>query len=511
MKYSFFLLLLLNTALANYSVCENVFLFKYNKQNLSKFSDSSRSKILKFNENLVNSNDLNYQMKSLNMQFNKLVFNFSASRTKILNTAEKYKSNQTIYYTFIEKKLEGLLSHYKGHSDILTDTLATILRDQKIPFSLKTKRMSPNFPDYKYIELDLAQSSDKKSLRILAKYQEMFEVKHFTIDLLDNIRQGFAGFRNEANSQIDLGILGIKDILIDDILTLLSKHEVKHSSFGIMRQKNIPSPFHTQFKSGGTHPISKVESGYDEYLSAEELFNYVNNPYWAARRLKNIDDFNMEHVLGDLNLIHSQVKASQKIAEQVQDLTETFLKYIEFLQSKLIPDNKSTLIFFDHIQNQAVKIDDAVFMGIVDEEKDVLIKVFITKSMKGDVKKYLDVQDQLMIKFNKKIQKTGSPKGSDEAAKFIQEFLVKEAEETKGIQLKLMKEASSQVEELLSMAIKVQEKAPEILRKQTGFINKLNQSLSQNTNFQGKEKWQKAFREQVRLVRDYANVVRLKK
>jgi hypothetical protein len=492
--------------MASSLVCESQFLISYNNQNLRKFNEFSKNKVVQFNERIEASTELDVQLDLIEKQFKKLTYNFNASIKKHLESVKKYSSNEAVYNSFLDKKVLATLSHYQYYSDLITDTLSNVMKVNKVPHVIKKKKMSSDSPTYKYIELDLTQVSDYRSLKVLKKYKERFKIDHITVDFLSAIRQGFAGFR--SGNQIDIGIMGLKHIMVDDILSLVTKHEPKHANFSVMRENGISSPFHIQFQSGGSHPISEISTGYSQYMSAEELYNYTNNSFWSSRRLQNIDNYKVDQILADVNLIHSQVFEAIKIAEQTEDMTKSFLAYLEILKKKKIPNNKSTLIFMDNSNNQAFGVDNAIFIGIVDEKRDILMKVFVEESMKAEVKAYLQIQKDLMLEFNSKIQKIGSPKDTDEANKFIQDFLIQEARETKSIQMSLISRATSQVEKLNTFSIAVQVNAPKVIEKQIVFIKKLKQSLSHNTNFIKKEKWQKEFTKQINLVREFGTTVR---
>src|SRR5690606_5334281 len=120
-----------------------------------------------------------------------------------------------------------------------------------------------------------------------------------TFDLLQNTKNGSAGFSQSIEKRIDLGIRGVRNIVLDDLITMVGKHEFHHAAFANMRAKGVASIYHPSYIATGEAAISTVPNHYNRYMSAEELYNWANNSFWASSRLKDISKYSPDDFLND--------------------------------------------------------------------------------------------------------------------------------------------------------------------------------------------------------------------
>lgn len=486
------------------SICQNYFQINYNRKNLESLSHINHYKIKRYNENIKNSQDVALQMRLINEQFHAelVLFRRSLNQIKSSKKALRIKNaDPKAYLKYVDQRQEKLISRHIAQVDIITETLSQVLKQHNIPHTLKNGEMTSQKLSYKYISLILDPQSNLSSIRVLRKYQDMFDIPEITIDLMANIKLGSLGFRGE--SQIDMGVDGIENILTENLLLLVTKHESKHASFAKKRSLQIASPFHTKFIAQGTEPLSKVQTGYESYMSSEELYNFVNNAFWASARLRKVNEFTLKSKLADFKKMNEQIASSRAIAKQTKVLTKRFRTRINSFNKKNSPNDSLDIEYATKNLTPAQNAQEAMFYIISDPESKQFMMMFIEKELVSSVEEALQIRKSLMADFNKEIGKNGSPKTDSGREEFMNRFMTEEVEQTSHLRALFVNNANKQLDELELMAENVMEAAPLVLQKQNAFYEKIkSQTIKDET------KLREAFLEQAQIVREFANLVK---
>lgn len=250
-----------------------------------------------------------------------------------------------------------------------------------------------------YIEVvDLPSKKYFNSIIAINKYKKRFGTKTVTFDFAQNMKNGSAGFSQSATKRIDLGFRGMRNMLLDDLITMVGKHEFKHASFAAKRIKGRQSIYHAQYMSTGETPISSVKNHYDRYMSAEELYNFTNNPFWASNRIGDISKYRPQDYLSDIDGIFYYIKSTNKIAAQTKEVTERTTEYLK----KIINEPKrfaEEMIFLTADRTIAKHIDEAFFVHFTMPDGVIYMDWVGAPEFKNNLKVVLENRLKLDQKF----------------------------------------------------------------------------------------------------------------
>jgi hypothetical protein len=492
------------------SICENYFLINHNRKNLRTFQKLNNERIRYYNDNIENSSDLNLQMKLINEQYqyeSSLVYS-SIQQIKTSKKAIRLKSaSPDEYHRYINLKEDKLMRRHVDQIETLTKTLSSVLKQYDIPHKLLKAEITSFKIPYHYISIDMTSNTSYKSIKALQKFKDLFDVSSFTVDLMLNIKFGSSGFR--TLTQIDIGVDGIFNILNDDLLLLITKHESKHASFEKQRKLLMPSPFHTTFRATGIEPLSTIEHvRYTTFMGAEELYNYANNSFWASSRLLKRDKFTYNEKLGDFLTMREEVVSASGIAKQTKVLTQNFSKLFKDIKEIQIPKNQFNMTFMDGNGQPTNSIDEVVSFAILNSESHHYTKLFIEKELRQVTEEYMQINQKVMKELNDEVQRKGAPKSQEEADEFFREFAQKESIATKHLQAIFIENALRQMKELELMADKVIKAAPKLVEKQNIFLELLESSIKNDPNYLKSEAWRDQFQKQAQLARTFGNLVK---
>ena len=348
---------------------------------------------------------------------------------------------------------------YVAHQTMTKEGMSVVLKQRPVEGS---KLMSS------YLEIaDLPTKKYFNSVATINRYKKRFGTKTVTFDFMQNMKNGSAGFSQSSTKRIDLGFRGMRNMLLDDLITMVGKHEFKHAAFASNRITGRESIYHAQYVAYGANPISSVPNHYNRYMSAEELYNFTNNPFWASTRIGDISKYNPQDYLNDLSGIFFYIKSTNKIAEQTKEVSQTVIKHLEKSLEKPLGLGSSTVFLTaegkvartaEEVNNMAFLIPDKEIRyvdWVGGEEFKSEIKHIMDNRLKLD-KKYdtayreadEDGQKLILEKYNKEEAKLNAEK----VKVIIKELIEKQKSLSKVAEniLPLNKEAVTKTEQFIS-------------------------------------------------------------
>jgi len=378
-----------------------------------------------------------------------------------------------------------------------------LLRKEGIDVDLITRDFM-GIKDVLSIELKaLNPKRYSRSSDLLERYKKKFGTKNITFDFTENMIHGFAGFSNASTKRIDLGIQGIQNLLVDDVVTMVAKHEFMHAAFAAKRSKGQISVYHAEYMSNGSQNLSSVNSGYNKYMTAEEVHNWANNPFWGSTRLSDISKYGKEIYKADLEAIFADIMKSKNIFKQGAEVSE---KTIETLiaQKDLILNNKSTLVFTTQTKQLAKTADIADYVAI-----ESLDEAFIYFDFIGDpqtkklVSKILNNRQKLDLKYNTFKDANGVMPESK-----LLEFVAEDAMFSKKMSFQILDDLIARQSKLNAFSNKALEMRQETELLAEDFMKVLMKKKELNPNYLDTPEVIQAFRDFRKQLRKFGNSVK---
>lgn len=386
----------------------------------------------------------------------------------------------------------------------LIDGLAEILKEAGAPVVVKSRAEIADFT-FKYLEIDLMGKATSQSVRTLQRYQSRFGVKNVTFDLLENLKNGSAGFSQPSTKRIDLGIRGVRNIVFDDLITMVGKHEFHHAAFANMRAKGVASIYHPQYIATERATITKVKSGYDRYLSAEELYNWTNNSFWAATRMKDISKFHPDDVINDFIGINSYLGGTEKIARQTREASRSFTRLLKSIKKDQIPNNTFRLEILDANLSNALAKEEAINLAFI-KPNGVVMTFYIDESIRPLVDKVMGQRVKYIVEYNQRYQKIMNDPEKIKALDL--EFAVKESKEIQNELHQILDVVIRDQAILAKVANQVVKESETIIAKSSDLLKEMKLVQKTNPNFHQSDEWKIKFEEMAKEYRKFGNVVK---
>lgn len=339
------------------------------------------------------------KMDSLGREYNLLSMQYYNKIEQLEVTSKNMVKNKKldpeIAQAELQKKKQSVFNENIQRLNALTSIAYQSMISQGIQVVLKTRATKGTRLVSTYIELiNLPAKKYTKSIEIIKRYKKRFGTKTVTFDLAQNMKSQSAGFSQEATKRIDLGFRGLRNILTDDLITMVGKHEFKHAAFAANRLNGKKSIYHADYLSIDGNPISSVENGYSHYMSAEELYNFANNPFWASNRIADISKYNPADYVNDINGINYYIKETTKLAKQTVEVTEATIEYLKAAlkdpirlssDMAILKIDRSLATSSDEAYNVAFKMPTGVqytsWIGAPEFKKDIASLISNRKSL----------------------------------------------------------------------------------------------------------------------------------
>lgn len=298
------------------------------------------------------------------------------------------------------KIMKALEARYIDINNEMIDVMVSIAKEKNLPIS---KKLTESFFDNKYYMLEFITDKKQKSSRAIEyirRIKSLSDTEEVTVDLLKNMFMGSAGFSNRQAKRIDIGLRGYYNIVTDDILVMVGKHEAKHANFGQMRTQNKESIYHSSYRSlSPQHPLSNVDSGYQHFMSAEEIHNFANNLIWSSQRFINPTNYPFDELFLDLIMNNNYLFSGRNVFEQGLIISRKMNKKL-LSQLKLSPDQREVGIqFFGESMSPAKTFNDAKFIGFVFPNGQIVTR-FLSKELRKHAKKVFTTKEEILKNFN---------------------------------------------------------------------------------------------------------------
>ena len=444
------LLLTLSISLSSFSqttqipnICEAAFLRNYAsyfvKTEYIGASALSKEKILKLSEvddvpKRISNLEKEYELVS--REYREKIDDIEEEFTRI--GKESKLSYEELQDMMSSPKQEALIESLE-QVNAITRVAHQTMKKEGMSIALKERAVDGSKVRSLYLEIvELPTKKYFNSVATINRYKKRFGTKTVTFDFMQNMKSGSAGFSQSSTKRIDLGFRGMRNMLLDDLITMVGKHEFKHAAFASNRITGRESIYHAQYIAYGADPISSVPNHYNRYMSAEELYNFTNNPYWASTRIGDITKYKPQDYLNDLSGIFYYIKSTNKIAAQTKEVTQTVINHLETLLKN--PENIGASTVFLNTQGKVARTASEVeSIGFILADREIRYVDWIGgDEFKGQIKHIMDNR----LKLDKKYDAAYREADEDGQALILEKFGKEEAklnsEKTKLIINKLL-------------------------------------------------------------------------
>lgn len=508
-RYLTLLILVSNLTFADYIFCEQAFVMHFKRTHTKNFVAYSKkySDFLHEKQSLAKTPQEKYYL--LESEYSLLSNVYEIKRAKILKRAGG-GNLPLAQRRILEKRIhDKIVDEFAPISNRITTAIGENLNFNNFPVVIKTRK-SASGVEIKYLEFDITKAVTADSSQAQKKVQHYirrFGTKHITFDFFQNIEIGSAGFSQANIRRIDLGIRGARNIALDDLITMVGKHEFKHAAFGAYRRNGIESIYHTSFMARGADTLSKRSQIYTSYMSAEELYNFANNPYWASSRIKNIKNYAEADYLNDIFGINNYIKMSNQIADQTEDITDEFIKLLRRAKSEK-SGNFFNIDFLDVNQSGIKQAADTEYI------------------LFQNIKSGHDMLFHLGDKYSKEVQTIMTNFQSINAGYATEMSVLLKNNDTAGIQklsrlieLETFKKTGPELDRIFDKMLRDQEtlnkvargfgKENRVIEKETeDFIEELSQAKKKEINLSKDPYWQQKFLDLTHRYRELGNNVK---
>ncbi len=452
MKKRLILSLLLSTSLYSQSarvpsLCESAFLKSYSSFFVKYRPRNIKGAPVESILALSKVDDIGVKLKKLEREYQAISMEYNDKKAQLKihfeELAEDHNLDFELIQSMMEEPLQQLYVDTVKQVNAITTVVHKTLVDEGMQVILKQRSVKGTKDLSNYLEVvDLPSKKYFNSIATINRYKKRFGTKTVTFDFGENLQSGSAGFSMSEIKRIDLGFRGMRNMVLDDLITMVGKHEFKHASFASKRVKGKESIYHAQYMSNGESPISSVPNHYSHYMSAEELYNFTNNPFWASNRIGDIANYRPQDYLSDVDGIFYYIKETEKIAAQTKEVTENTIKYLTELLDN--PQRMALEMNFLTSQRAMAKSADDAFYIHFKMPKDIVYMDWVNKTaFKEEFTKI--IENRIML--DKKYRASFDAAKGDKKKKILELYAKDEsrlnAETNKGIVKMLIKKQES--------------------------------------------------------------------
>ena len=397
-----------------------------------------------------------------------------------------------------------VLAELRKYSDKMIEEAHALLRQHGIASKIKSRKGSDLF-EYKYLELIDDSKMSSLAAKKIQKLKKRFKVDLVTIDFQQNLKLHSAGYTSEDGKEIGLGVRSLFNLLSDDMLTMMVKHEFFHAAFAAKRAKNISSIYHTNYVAMGTDGLSSVKgSGYEDYLSAEELYNWANNSFWASSRFLNPEKFSVKGYLDDLGEIYGYLGGTKSIAQHTKEITEKVSAALERAKEE-VSQGEFYLILLNEKNEAARGIDDVHQFVFIDEKGAVLSYEFAGPEYIKDIETILKNRASLEVKYADDLLKS---KDREFVAEIQKKMLKEENEISRSSILEVLNTFQGKQQTLGKVASVLEKETEQVFAKTEDFVDRLRKDLAVDRSIVSEPRWRDEFKTLGQEYRRLGNLVK---
>jgi hypothetical protein len=492
---------IVSTTTFAYNICESTFVRSVHKEKVRAIYKRYKSlKISKIN-NLRSTTE---KLQAIDETYSLIAKDYHAQKRMIRIEAKRYNNLEPKALSEKIKSLEHtLLKDNIENLNRLVNQSYDLLKKEGVGVELISREFM-GIDNVLSIELkSLNQKRYSRSIDLLQRYKKKFGTQRVTFDFTENMFHNFAGFSHASAKRIDLGIQGIQNILVDDLVTMVAKHEFMHAAFAAKRAKGQISVYHAEYMSKGIENLSSVNSGYNKYMTAEEIHNWANNSFWASSRLSDISKYNKATFKADLQAIFNDIDRSKNIFQQGIEITEKTLESLN-AQKSLILKNESTLVFSTPTKQIAKTADVADYVAIESIDESFIYFDFVgDPQSKKMVAKILNNRKKLDLKYS-------SFKNADGVMPEVKllEFVAEDSKFSKVTSIKIIDDLISRQTKLNSFSKKALQARDETEQVAKEFVEMLQIKKSTNPDYLNTPEIIDSFRGFRKQLRKFGNSVK---
>ncbi len=309
----------------------------------------------------------------LAMMSNELTYNnYSGSYDIFAEELELFKANPDDPTRLIETN--NITIKYLKE---LLDGSGMEFRIEKTTYTYKGER-------FEYDQLLVPPQTDRPAL--VDRLSKGLNVKGVYLEQIGNNLSGFSGYYTSSTRTISLRMKHLEGIVSDNISETL-KHEFSHAQFESLRLRGRRSIYSNKYYSSTSKKLTN--DAYSDYMSAEELYNYVGGPYWYLQA-KDVYNDNAKHIVNDLERIRTSLRAAESHPLQIETLTNEFISTI----GQLKKERTSLASIKVEIKDDHIQIYDSEYRQLhsfIDDEKRALADRYM--SALESYNKYDDAYD----------------------------------------------------------------------------------------------------------------------
>lgn len=493
-------------ALANY--CDVSFLKTHHKNMYLKNENLDDKLVESLFKKMKSSEKLSDKLDLLEEQYNLIAKRFESEMTSaesmiddLIKKGEFPKENKALA---IKAAKDLVTKEVSPHIDNLITEAKLMFEKEGVEAFIKSRSYGDGL-SFKYLELG-TKKTGSNAVNTITRYKQRFKTQIVTFDLMENIQIGSAGFSMASVARIDLGVRGIRNLLVDDLITMVGKHEFHHAAFGAKRLKNQESIYHVTYFAKH-QPLSSVKNGYNMYMSAEEVYNWANNSFWASTRIGEIGKYAKKDFLNDINGVFSYLPGTKKIAQQTVEITDNFMNEISRVRKSLKSgDSNFAPTFYTKDYKVARSSDEAVYFGFGIEELEHEAAEFISPKYRQTVNEIIENRSKIEAKLTKNVDFEKLSK--EEQQKMFQLFQKEEMTLNANLYDDLLDNFYNSQKELHDVSEVLAMRAELAKGETEKFIKIINLEMERNSNFLDTKEAQEMFLEMRRIYRELGGVVK---
>lgn len=491
------------TYTAHADSCQYEFIRHYNKKEYKSLRELNRKTFQVLKKQIKSAETHREKLNLIEQQYELISALFEAQKNYLTVLASVQKLSKEELTELVQAAYAEIVASHRLEINFIINESKEIL--QKTGFKTITKfRKINNQTQVKYLVFDM-ENSTSDSAKLLSRYMSRMGTNQVTFDFYQNMKNGSAGFSIATLGRIDLGIRGIRNLALDGILTMVGKHEFKHGGFAKMRAQGKDSIYHADYTSSNGLPLTAGnQDNYSQYMSAEELYNFVNNPQWASTRIADIKSYHFDDVINDILGINQYLNLTTIITKQTTELTDSFIK---LLKSDLHDVTKVKIDFVKMDRTPAASLEEVHFVTVKDEAGGRIMHVFMNQEMKKEVQEILKIREKLYLDFHNELILTNKVKDQKAAQELIQKYLSQEAELASVYYQAISENIIKHQQTLNAVSTRITPLNDELIRDTDALIQVLKNNIN-DPNFAQKKEVIETFREYAKRYRELGLLVR---
>ncbi|MCO4754293.1 MAG: hypothetical protein KC478_07410, partial [Bacteriovoracaceae bacterium] len=339
------------------------------------------------------------KMDAINEQYDILNDFYKASKKARVEQIQKMDISQDEMEKQLQKFGTDFFINHKKYTHQLLDAVEDIFKSASFPVRRVTRTTGEL--EYDAFILFPSENASRSSLSALNRYQKNFGVEIISFDLVENIGSGMkAGFYREAK-RLELGVNGIRSLVVENRIPMIPKHELHHAAFESRRSVKAKgdknnSIYNFTFSAYGSEPLSS--SVYDRYMSAEEIYNWANNSFWGSERLLRPSQHDSQDILTDVLTIIKYLPETKSLAEETVKLTKRLDRGYKNMLDE-VEDGSFEVIFLNGDNEMARTMEEARYLMVPDVESKIHVREFIGPEYKKQVANILENRKRVEVEY----------------------------------------------------------------------------------------------------------------